>query len=739
MIQETDTSEHDELLDRFLQQLEQADDPAIVLHGACECHPNLAAEFTALADSHRLLARVRPDTEPPLPPRLGDFHIIHKIAWGGMGNVYEAVQEPFQRRVAVKTIRPMHVSAPVRERFLREQQVLADLHQTHIVPIFAAGCVGDTHYFAMPYLHGATLQEILRNERLSLATGAKPPLGGTHGSAVYFRSVAALLADAADAIAHAHERGILHRDLKPANLMVADDGHVWILDFGLAGYLAAEERDRQVQNSQASPDEPTGLSSGLTTPGSIPGTLDYMAPEQLDGSADARTDVWGLGVVFYELLTLHRAYENRPPSDGQELGAGENARSRRRQELTQPLTLPRQAVPHLPRDLDAICSRCLQTDPAARYASAQALAEDLRSFLRDEESQARAWNSGERLLRWCRRHPTQVGYMVITALLLGAAVLAGYTWQLRTSNVRNAEKLARSVAVQFDLVKQAVSITVQHEKLRHLLDQFKGDPDNLREPLRGFLRETQADFNQWFAQSGQEPLVNLLVFDPEGTLLADSLVNNHASEGKNYADRDYYTGLLRDPDRGAVYVSRVYVSFEDNKYKLAVITRIWDGERCIGLLAATLPISSKLVVLDMRDEPVGAGLACPMDWTYPERHAVPADQQHEQVFVLHAGYRVPSNDPKWAASQTLGELVRDHKSNQAADYFTADACFTDYVRVGESDFVVIIKQSYSWPIFFLLLLGLVLVLGASWRLVLAPLRGRRHHPAIAPPAAPVSP
>ena len=369
------SEDDDELLDQFVQQLEQAADPAAVLKRCCDSHPQLAAECAALAEAHRLLARVRPDPEPPLPARLGDFRLVRKIAWGGMGDVYEAVQEPFGRRVAVKTIRPLHVSGAVRARFLREQQVLADLHQTHIVPIFAAGCVGETHYFAMPYLHGATLQEILWDARQAHPMGGKPRLGAAHGTVAYFQAVAALLADAAEAIAYSHERGILHRDLKPGNLLVADNGHIWILDFGLAGYLAEEGRDRRKPIPQAAQGEHADPSSSLTSPGSLPGTLDYMAPEQLDGSADARTDVWGLGVVLYELLTLRRAYTSPPASGVTEPVAGDNARARRRQELAQPLAPPRQVVSKLPRDLEAVCKKCLDIKPASRYPSAQALAD----------------------------------------------------------------------------------------------------------------------------------------------------------------------------------------------------------------------------------------------------------------------------------------------------------------------------------------------------------------------------
>ena len=222
--------------------------------------------------------------------RLGDFRIVRQIAQGGMGAIYEAVQEPFQRRVAVKTIRGdrRHLSAGARDRFLREQAVLARLHHTHIVPIHAGGKDGDLEYFAMPYIEGAALHHVVRSawhhgasrpseETPSLAelarsssSGSPEPEAGSPSaettpietggdgqpdlgrsklslSTKYLRSVAKVMADAGDALHHAHQAGVIHRDLKPSNIMVDAQEHCWVLDFGLAAYQAA-------QNGEARPD-----------------------------------------------------------------------------------------------------------------------------------------------------------------------------------------------------------------------------------------------------------------------------------------------------------------------------------------------------------------------------------------------------------------------------------------------------------------------------------------------------
>jgi serine/threonine protein kinase len=690
----------EELLDRFVERLERGDVDA-ALSDCCETHPHLAAELGALAESHRLLARVRPEDGLP-PVRLGDFRIVRLVGRGGMGDVYEAVQEPFGRRVAVKAIRPARVSAVARERFLREQQVLADLHHTHVVPIFAAGCDGDTHYFAMPYVQGRTLREILRQER--------PVLGGPHGSPAYFRAAAAMVADAAEAVDYAHGRGVLHRDLKPGNLMVDDAGHVWVLDFGLAGYLDGQSRPDAWQES------------GEQTATGAAGTPEYLAPEQLDGAADVRTDVWGLGAVLYEVLSLRRAFatERRVSASVSELAlaavadGGRAATSdpiaHRRLELARPLPSPQASG--LPSDLGAICEKCLALEPASRYASAQALAEDLRCFLRGAETTARPWGPAERAWRWCRRHPARVRSSAIAALLLLAAALLGHVLQLRAGNAQQAEKLAALAETQLDLVKRAVAVTARQDKLRGLLARRDRGPEGV-EALRGYLREAQADFERWFARPG--PLVNLLLFDLEGDLVADSLVNA-PSEGRNYAERDYYVGLMREADLNAVHASRVYPSFPGNELKFAVITRVHDGRRCLGLLAATVPLAPRLVVLDMKDEPPSAGVACPMDWTYPERHGVPAERRHGHVFVLHAGYRDRGRTPIRVSGRALDELKQDGRRARDAEYFTAEACFADYVRIGDSPFVAVVKQPYSWSILSLFALGGALAVAAAWRL-----------------------
>jgi serine/threonine protein kinase len=291
------------VLGQFLKAFEQATTPEAVLADYCARYPALADEFRSLGAINRVLdAAGRAEGE--LPQQFGEFRVVRLIGRGGMGEIYEAYHDRLERRVAVKTIRPGRIAADIRERFLREQKALARLHQTHIVPIHTAGTEGALEYFAMPYLDGAPLDEVVRAARRraessgrpeswTLATLAArgeaaegvptpaegstteelaPPTAGAVSRpalpAAYFRSVAEGLADAAEAVHHAHETGILHRDLKPSNLLVDTSGHCWLIDFG----LAALREGVVAEDAEGCPETPAV--SGVL------GTRPYMAPEQ---------------------------------------------------------------------------------------------------------------------------------------------------------------------------------------------------------------------------------------------------------------------------------------------------------------------------------------------------------------------------------------------------------------------------------------------------------------------------
>ena len=305
-----------------------------------------------------------------------------------MGVVYRATQISLKRPVALKMILAGHLaSAPDVERFQREAEAAARLDHPQIVPIYEVGEHEGTHYFSMKLVEGGDLTQHL------------PRLVKDH------RAVADLVATLADAIHHAHQRGILHRDLKPRNILLDADGEPQITDFGLAKQVDA--------------------SGELTQSGAIVGTASYMAPEQARGEKTITTavDVYGLGAILYELLT------GRPPFRG--ATPAETIVNVLEDEPVRPSAIRSE----VDRDLETICLKCLEKDPGRRYGSAAALAEDLRRWLAGLPITARPVGNAERLWRWCRRNPVLA---ISSGLIL--ALIAVFSWSLWDENQADSRR-----------------------------------------------------------------------------------------------------------------------------------------------------------------------------------------------------------------------------------------------------------------------------------------------------------
>lgn len=497
----------EQMLADFVQALETAEDRDAVVQRFCAGHPALAKEFEALAGMIQRVDRSKPELDEQVPELLGGFRLGGVIAEGGMGKVYEAYEERLQRRVAIKIIRKGRISPVNRARFLREQMFLARLHQTHTVPIFAAGEAGSLQYYAMPYIDGAALHHVVRtalhhetahggktptlaefakqfrkkqsgqdptvSPSTSLSGGRQPPdpshpshqgadaprSGSPEATRAptapltlspdYFRSVAQVMADAADALHHAHAAGILHRDVKPANLMVDTNGESWIIDFGLAGFAKSEAQSAEgearsaksgAQSAERDPSDGaprSALHSPLTASG-VMGTPHYMAPEQWQGKADPRSDVWGLGATLYELLTLRRAFD------------GETDLDIKAKVLEHEPKSPRALVPNLPRDLAAICGKALQKERAKRYETAGEFAEDLRRWLRWEPTVAHPGRTRRRVFRWARRHVAwaiaiALGVISLVSIWLVAAIEQESKRQHLQGELQNAERVFENI------------------------------------------------------------------------------------------------------------------------------------------------------------------------------------------------------------------------------------------------------------------------------------------------------
>jgi serine/threonine-protein kinase len=283
---------------------------------------------------------------PRVPDRIGDYEILEELGRGGMGIVYRARQSGLERSVALKAIRAgaMASRADV-TRFRVEAQSAAKLEHPGIVPVYDVGEDDGQPYFTMQLIEGTTLSARLADGPMSASEVVK------------------LLAPVARAIDFAHQGGVLHRDLKPANILIDEDGHPFVADFGLAKRLEADE--------------------SLTQSGAVLGTPSYMAPEQAAGSrgeVSAVTDVYALGAVLYHALTGRPPFQSPSPIETI------------LQVLEQDPLPPRLLNPQIDRDLEMIVLRCLQKPPEMRYASAAALADDLEAYLADEPLSARSGN-----------------------------------------------------------------------------------------------------------------------------------------------------------------------------------------------------------------------------------------------------------------------------------------------------------------------------------------------------------
>jgi serine/threonine protein kinase/WD40 repeat protein/tetratricopeptide (TPR) repeat protein len=425
--------------------------------------------------------------------QLGDFRILREIGQGGMGVVYEARQESLGRHVALKVLPPAAGRSEMyRERFQREARAAARLHHTNIVPIFGVGEDGGALYYAMQFIQGQSLDVVLEDVKRmrGLATTLSPaeqptlvrqgaeaarglltgefkpagpdadngpgavtpggpgPLlapvavpppsdGGMHSGlgnqpeTRYYRSIAWLGVQTAEGLAHAHAQGILHRDIKPSNLLLDAQGTLWITDFGLAK---------------------TEDSGDLTHTGEMVGTLRYMAPERFEGRGDVRSDVYALGVTLYEMLTLV------PPFTG---GDRVSLMGQIAHDTPPP---PSRLAPLLPRDLETIVLKAMARDPAARYATAHDLADDLRRFLENRPIKARRSSAFEHANRWCRRNPAIASLLAILFFLVSCLAVGGMAVVLWLSEKRQAQALAeeRTERLYHSLVAQANANRFSH-------------------------------------------------------------------------------------------------------------------------------------------------------------------------------------------------------------------------------------------------------------------------------------
>ncbi|EMI57372.1 serine/threonine protein kinase [Rhodopirellula sallentina] len=475
---------------------------------------------------------VAPDAEFTAKP-IGDFQIVGELGRGGMGVVYEAIQLSLGRHVALKVLPFASGLDEVRlQRFRNEAHAAAAIHHTNIVPVYAVGSDRGIHYYAMQMIDGSTLAELIESMRESNASAtiddttpvdstvqprykkspsitsmrrpsdpsASPvstsPMSASPMSAMakdtisrhttvfnsnasarskYYRTVVRMAHQAASAIHHAHQYGVVHRDIKPANLLIDSAGKIWVTDFGLA----------QVQTE----------ASHLTRTGDPMGTLRYMSPEQAAGQRDEldhRTDIYSLGVTLYELLTLRPAIQ------------GDGYREMLNNVALHEPPAPRSIDPALPIELDTIVRKAMAKLPSERYASAGDFADDLQAWLDDKPITAKPPTVIERLAKWRRRNSGLVavagGLLLFASLGLLITTLMIWREQRHTANALQREMHQREQAQRsFQQARNAV------DTFSNLSESELAYRPDLQDLRRSFLETSLAFYQDFLDDRADDP------------------------------------------------------------------------------------------------------------------------------------------------------------------------------------------------------------------------------------------
>jgi WD40 repeat protein len=565
-----------EVLAAYLQAVDagHAPDRQELLAQHADLAEALQAFFTAHDRMKQAAAPSPQDQAPTLPPReiaapatplgtvryFGDYELLEEIARGGMGVVYRARQVSLNRAVALKMILSGNLASvyDVR-RFHTEAEAAASLDHLNIVPIFEVGEHEGQHYFSMKLIEGGSLSD-------RIPEMVKDP-----------KAAAKLLANVARAVHHAHQRGILHRDLKPSNILLDTNGDPHVTDFGLAKRVSAE--------------------NGVTKSGAIVGTLSYMAPEQAAAKKGLTTaaDVYSLGAILYEMLTGRPPFRSATPFGTlQQVLGGEPDR-------------PRTLNPHVDRDLETTCLKCLEKAPQCRYGSADELAMDLERWLAGEPISARPVGAAERLWRWGRRNPVIVGFTGLAATLLMLVAVAA-TIGYRTTSAALDQSERRLYSAHMNLAQQALE-TREEGRVLELLEQHvpkAGQPD-----LRGW---------EWYYLNARCRILRLPVFSgtnvlsslawsPDGRLLA-WIVNAGVSSSAHGSETRIEIWDVADGSQALTlpvngrYGSGPHwlLAWSPDGGRLAMleagmIVHVWDVTTRIEFLTFTVPLDDQLVSL----------------------------------------------------------------------------------------------------------------------------------------------
>jgi serine/threonine-protein kinase len=491
------------------------------------------------------------------------------------------------------------------------------------------------------------------------------------------RDAAALVQTVATAVHHAHQRRILHNDLKPANILLDEEGHPHVTDFGLARRF--------------------GEGVPPSAKGAVEGTASYMSPEQAEGKEITTTsDVYGLGAILYTLLTGRAPFRGKTMQETLDLVCNEA------------LTPPRMLNSRVERDLEAICLRCLEKDKSQRYVSASSLANDLGRYLKGTETVARSWTPRQRVVAWCRSNKVVAGLVTgviavwVFALVMAVSVAEAQKTHLLQATVDGgrfaARDLAQTALLQLRHLGRNIEIATADGALADAL--IRDDRDALERVVVALCSDQSVPFKTCY------------VIDRSGVMVA------HAPRvdrmiGRDFSWRNHFQGAkdkAARPASGLVHVSRVYRGRSDDIYKFAVSAPILDRQsNFLGTIATSATTGASIGSVFLHDDRRKVALIAPVDINSPEER-----KSDKHVILYHPGYRKgidPVEFPSVDRLRTKMGLASGSQLSDPKPVVLHDDNYVDpaaavapgyagrwiagFAPVGNTGFIVVVQQRFD--------------------------------------------